>query len=60
MKIASFSIRCVSVPMPQPHRTASGVISASPLEIRAGNACFDEVIGTGVEFNEVAVQRMLA
>ena len=31
MKIASFFIRCVNVPMPQPHRTASGVISASPL-----------------------------
>lgn len=31
MKIASFSIRCVSVPLAQPHRTASGVVAASPL-----------------------------
>jgi len=31
MKISAFSIRCVSVPMAEPHRTASGVIVASPL-----------------------------
>ncbi len=31
MKIASFNIQCVSVPMAEPHRTASGVVSASPL-----------------------------
>jgi mandelate racemase len=31
MKIASFDVRCVNVPMPVPHRTASGVIAASPL-----------------------------
>lgn len=31
MKIADLSIRCVSVPMPEPHRTASGVIERSPL-----------------------------
>ncbi|MBI2771699.1 MAG: mandelate racemase [Burkholderiales bacterium] len=31
MKITAFDIRCVSVPMPVPHRTASGVIAASPL-----------------------------
>lgn len=31
MKIKSFDIRCVSVPLPAPHRTASGVVSASPL-----------------------------
>src|SRR5438128_1284048 len=31
MKITALHIRCVSVPMPEPHRTASGVIAASPL-----------------------------
>jgi len=31
MKIASFRVRCVNVTMREPHRTASGVISASPL-----------------------------
>jgi mandelate racemase len=31
MKIASFRVRCVNVPMREPHRTASGVIAASPL-----------------------------
>lgn len=31
MKIDSFTIRCAIVPMPEPHRTASGVIAASPL-----------------------------
>ena len=31
MNITSFQVRCVSVPMPEPHRTASGVITVSPL-----------------------------
>ncbi|MDB5874419.1 MAG: Mandelate racemase/muconate lactonizing enzyme C-terminal domain protein [Ramlibacter sp.] len=31
MKISSFQVRCVNVPLPEPHRTASGVIEASPL-----------------------------
>jgi len=31
MKILSFDVRGVLVPMPEPHRTASGVIEASPL-----------------------------
>lgn len=31
MKVTGFDIRCVSVPLPEPHRTASGVIAASPL-----------------------------
>jgi mandelate racemase len=31
MKISSFQVRCVSVPMPVPHRTASGVVAVSPL-----------------------------
>lgn len=31
MKITSLRVRCVSVPMREPHRTASGVIAASPL-----------------------------
>ena len=31
MKITAFTIRCANVAMPQPHRTASGVIAASPL-----------------------------
>ncbi|MBA3773760.1 MAG: mandelate racemase [Ramlibacter sp.] len=31
MKILSFDIRSVLVPLPEPHRTASGVIEASPL-----------------------------
>jgi mandelate racemase len=31
MKITSFDVRAVSVPMPVPHLTASGVIAASPL-----------------------------
>lgn len=31
MKIESFRVRCVSVTMREPHRTASGVIAASPL-----------------------------
>ena len=31
MKIVSFQVRCVSVPMAPPHRTASGAIAASPL-----------------------------
>ncbi|MES3002924.1 MAG: enolase C-terminal domain-like protein [Pseudomonadota bacterium] len=31
MKIASLHVRAVKVPMPEPHRTASGVIDASPL-----------------------------
>lgn len=31
MNIQSLRIRCVSVPLPEPHRTASGVVSASPL-----------------------------
>jgi mandelate racemase len=31
MKITSFTVRCVSVPLSVPHRTASGAIAASPL-----------------------------
>jgi mandelate racemase len=31
MKITAFTLRCVNVAMPEPHRTASGVIAASPL-----------------------------
>jgi len=31
MKITGLSIRCVHVPLPEPHRTASGVIDKSPL-----------------------------
>jgi mandelate racemase len=31
MKITSFRVRSVNVPMREPHRTASGVIAASPL-----------------------------
>lgn len=31
MKITALSIRCVQVPMAEPHRTASGVIERSPL-----------------------------
>ena len=31
MKVAKFQIRCVSVPLAEPHRTASGVVAASPL-----------------------------
>lgn len=31
MKIERFDIRCVLVPMAQPHRTASGTVAASPL-----------------------------
>jgi len=31
MKITSLRVRCVNVPMREPHRTASGVIAASPL-----------------------------
>jgi mandelate racemase len=33
MKITSFQVRCVHVPMPQPHRTASGTIALSPLAL---------------------------
>lgn len=31
MKIATIKVRAVKVPMPEPHRTASGMISVSPL-----------------------------
>ena len=31
MNITSFQVRCVNVPMPEPHRTASGVVAVSPL-----------------------------
>ncbi|AMO23074.1 enolase C-terminal domain-like protein [Ramlibacter solisilvae] len=31
MKIAALQVRCVQAPMPQPHRTASGTVSVSPL-----------------------------
>jgi len=31
MKITTFDVRCLKVPLPQPHRTASGVIEVSPL-----------------------------
>jgi mandelate racemase len=31
MKISRFQIQTVSVPLPEPHRTASGVVAASPL-----------------------------
>ena len=31
MKITHLDVRCVEVPLPQPHRTASGVIEVSPL-----------------------------
>lgn len=33
MKITAFDVRCVHVPLPVPHRTASGVVSASPLAL---------------------------
>lgn len=31
MKITSFQVRCVIVPMPEPLRTASGTVGVSPL-----------------------------
>jgi mandelate racemase len=31
MKITSLKVRCVNVPMAEPHRTASGVVAGSPL-----------------------------
>ena len=31
MKITAFEIRTALVPLPQPHRTASGMVAASPL-----------------------------
>ena len=31
MNITTFQIRCVNVPMAEPHRTASGVVAVSPL-----------------------------
>jgi len=31
MKITSLQVRCVQVPLPEPHRTASGTVAASPL-----------------------------
>ncbi|MEO7392083.1 MAG: enolase C-terminal domain-like protein, partial [Ramlibacter sp.] len=31
MNITSFQVRCVNVPMAEPHRTASGVVAVSPL-----------------------------
>jgi mandelate racemase len=33
MKITALQVRCVHAPMPQPHRTASGTISISPLAL---------------------------
>src|SRR4051794_36517845 len=33
MNITSLRVRCVHVPMPQPHRTASGTIEVSPLAL---------------------------
>ena len=109
MKVASFNIQCVNVPVAEPHRTASGVVSASPLVLLTettdtgvkghsivftytpaalkptaaipgswleyadwwnpvlrdplvvtdGRAVFDGVIGSGIEFNDSAVQRLL-
>jgi mandelate racemase len=57
MKIASFRVRCVNVPMREPHRTASGVIAASPVVLLSVDT--DEgVNGSGVEFDED--DRMLA
>ncbi|MES2940469.1 MAG: enolase C-terminal domain-like protein [Pseudomonadota bacterium] len=48
MKITSFDIRCASVPMP-PHRTASGVIAASPLVLLSIHT--DEgVVGHSITF----------
>ena len=31
MKITSFTVRCVNVPLSEPHRTASGIVATSPL-----------------------------
>lgn len=31
MNITALQVRCVNVPMPEPHRTASGVVAVSPL-----------------------------
>jgi mandelate racemase len=31
MKITNLHVRCVDVPLPEPHRTASGVVASSPL-----------------------------
>jgi mandelate racemase len=36
-KIQSLQIQCVNLPLPQPHATASGVISASPLVVLTVN-----------------------
>jgi hypothetical protein len=67
MNITFFQVRCVNVPMPEPHRTASGVVAVSPLvlltvplEVSDGVAYASERVGSGVEFNEDAVQRYVA
>lgn len=49
MKISSFDVRAVSVPMPVPHRTASGVIAASPL-VLLSVATDEGVRGHGIVF----------
>jgi mandelate racemase len=53
-KISSIQVRAVRVPMPQPHRTASGVVSESPLvltDIRLDNGA----IGHSVVFTYTTV-----
>jgi mandelate racemase len=48
MKIASFRVRCVQVPMREPHRTASGVVSISPLVL------LDVTTDSGVQGHGIA------
>src|SRR5262245_51159500 len=49
MKIAELRVRAVRVPMDPPHRTASGVVSESPLVLI--DAVTDQgVVGHGITF----------
>jgi mandelate racemase len=49
MKITSFRVRAVSVPMREPHRTASGTIAASPL-VLLDIQTDDGIAGHGIVF----------
>jgi mandelate racemase len=49
MKITSFEVRCVNVPLAEPHRTASGMIDASPLVLLT-IATDEGVLGHSITF----------
>jgi hypothetical protein len=53
-------LRTALVPLTEPLRTASGVVAASPMRIENGLALVSAEPGSGIEFNDAAVEKYLA